>query len=496
VFDLLLRGGRIVDGAGNPWFGGDLAVDGDRIAAIGRLDGATARRVLEVNGQVICPGFIDIHNHSEVVLLENPRHDAKVRQGVTTEVLGPDGFGVAPCTPESLAVLRQLLLGWNGDPEIGWEWSSVAEFLARFDRRVAVNVAHLVPHGTVRLTVLGMEARAPSRIELEQMKAIVAQAMRDGSVGLSVGLSYAPAVYADVNELVELGRVIEPFGGFYCAHMRNHGATISAALEETLQIAREAGIPAHVNHLTVSYPMNRGLAPRLLQRLEQARQAGIDVTADVYPYLAGSTHLIGLFPSWAQASGPAEVKRRLLDPACREQIRQELEEVGCDGLHGVPVDWDSIVVAGTSGSEYTSAVGRSVAASASERGEPAFDFVCGLLLDQNLAVPVIMHIGDEGNLRAVLRYPGTMIASDGLLVGERPHPRSYGTFPRVFAKYVRELGLLRLEDAVRKTVACFAPAWPPTWSSSTQAPSRTRQLTRTRAATPWAFSTSWSTAPW
>jgi N-acyl-D-amino-acid deacylase len=450
MFDIVLRGGRVVDGTGNPWWRADVAITGDRIAAMGRLEQVEARQVVAVCDMVVCPGFIDVHNHSEVVLLAEPEHHAKVRQGVTTELLAPDGLGVAPATPTSLAALRRLLAGWNGEPEIGWDWESVAEFLARFDRQVAVNVAYMAPHGTVRLAVMGMASRPATTAELWAMTALVERCMRDGALGLSAGLSYAPAAFATTEELVALCRAVAPFGGFYCAHMRNHGAAIGPALEETIAIARQAGVPAHVNHLTVSYHVNRGRAPALLTLIDRARDAGLDVSMDVYPYLAGQTHLLGLFPSWAQVGEPAEIRERLADLSLRERMRHELEEIGCDGLHGVPADWEALVIAGMRQTANEELVGMSLAEAARRRRRRPFDLACELLLDEDLAIGIILHIGDEENIRAVLRHPCSMIGSDGLLSGTRPHPRGYGTFPRLLGRYVRELGVLRLEECVRK----------------------------------------------
>jgi N-acyl-D-amino-acid deacylase len=451
VLDLLIRGGRLIDGAGNPWFTADVGIAAGRIAAVGRLATEPAVRVIDADGLLVCPGFVDMHTHSDLQLLVNPAHEAKVQQGVTLEVLGQDGLSYAPVTDEVLDQLRSQLAAWNDDPPgFDWSWRSVGEYLDRLDEGIAVNACYLVPHGTVRMCVLGLDDRAPTADELAEMRRLVAEGLEQGAVGLSAGLTYTPGMYADDDELVALCEVLRDHGGFYCPHHRNYGLHALEAYQDSIEIARRAGVPLHLAHAHLGYEVNRGRAHELLAMVDRARADGVDVTMDTYPYLAGATYLHAFLPSWMQAGGSAETIARLRRAELREQLRVELEEQGSDGFHDIPMDWSIIVISGVRGEAARRWIGRSVAESAAEAGRRPIDFVCELLAEEELGVACIAHIGNEENVRTIMTHPAHTAGSDGILVGEQPHPRSYGTFPRYFAVYVRELGILSWEQAVRK----------------------------------------------
>jgi N-acyl-D-amino-acid deacylase len=450
VLDLLIRGGRLIDGAGNPWFHGDVGVEDGRIVAVGRVADSAARTI-DADGLVVCPGFVDMHTHSDIQLLANPAHEAKVHQGVTLDVIGQDGLAYAPVTDDVLERLRVQLASWNDDPPgFDWGWRSVTEYLARFDGSVAINVAYLVPHGTVRMVAMGMDARAPSEVELVEMKRLVRQGLDEGAVGLSTGLTYAPAMYATDDELVELCSVMRETGGFYTPHHRSYGRGAIESYRDCIEIVRRAGVPLHYAHAHLGFPMNKGRAPELLAMIDAARAEGIDVTMDTYPYLAGSTALHTYAPGWVQDGGPDAAIARLADPGLRERIRVEMEETGSDGLHGWPADWSLLDISGVQHEEHRRFVGKSVAGVAEEEGKRPIDVFCELCAEDRLGVSTITHIGNEENVRAIMAHPAHMAGSDGILVGERPHPRGWGTFPRYLGTYVRELGILTLEQAVRK----------------------------------------------
>jgi N-acyl-D-amino-acid deacylase len=449
--DVLFRGGRVIDGAGNPWFAADVGIAGDRIAAVGRLGGEQADRVIDADGLFVCPGFVDMHTHSDLQLLVNPAHEAKVHQGVTLEVLGQDGLSYAPITDEVLEQLRGQLAGWNDDPPgFDWSWRSVAEYLDRLDRGIAVNAAYLVPHGTLRMCAMGVEDRPPTNDELRRMKDLLAAGLEQGAVGLSSGLTYTPGMYADDDELVELCGVLRELGGYYCPHHRNYGLHALEAYADCIEIARRAGVPLHLAHAHLGYEVNRGRAPELLALVDRARSDGIDVTLDTYPYLAGATYLHAFLPSWIHAGGSAATLERLRRSDLRERLRVEMEEQGSDGFHEIPVDWSIVVIGGARLPRNERWIGRSVADAAAEAEARPIDFLCDLLVEEELGVSSIVHIGNEENVRMIMTHPAHTAGSDGILIGERPHPRSYGTFPRYFAEYVRELGLLTWEQAVRK----------------------------------------------
>jgi N-acyl-D-amino-acid deacylase len=451
MLDVLIRGGRVIDGAGNPWFAADVGIVADRIASVERLGSESARRVIDADGLFVCPGFVDMHTHSDLQLLVNPPHQAKVHQGVTLEVLGQDGLSYAPVTDEVLEQLRGQLAGWNDDPPaFDWSWRTVAEYLDRLDRGIAVNAAYLVPHGTLRMIAMGLDDRVPTPGELTEMKRLLADGLAQGAVGLSSGLTYTPGMYAADDELVELCGVVREYGGYYCPHHRNYGLRALEAYAACIEIARRSGAPLHLAHAHLGYEVNRGRAPELLAMIDKARADGVDVTLDTYPYLAGATYLHAFLPSWIHAGGSHATIERLRDPDLRERLRREMEDEGSDGFHDIPIDWSAIVISGARRAANERWIGRSVGDAAAEAGERPIDFLCELLVAEELGVSCIAHIGNEENVRTIMTHPAHTAGSDGILVGERPHPRSFGTFPRYFAVYVRELGLLTWEQAVRK----------------------------------------------
>jgi N-acyl-D-amino-acid deacylase len=449
--DLLIRSGVVVDGAGNPAAAADVAVTGGRIAAVGHLGAVEAREVIDATGHVVCPGFIDMHTHSDLQILARPDHTAKVSQGITTEVLGQDGLSYAPVDDATLAQLRLQLRGWNDDPEgFDWDWRTVGEYLDRLDRGIAVNAAYLIPHGTVRMLVVGQEDRPATPDELERMCQVVAQGMEEGAVGLSAGLTYTPGMYAPDSELVELCRVVASYGGYYCPHHRNYGAHSIAGYRACIDIARASGVALQLTHAHLGFPPNKGKAPELLAMVDAALDEGLEVTLDTYPYLAGSTYLQAFLPPWVQEGGTAVALERLTDPANLERMRFEIEETGHAAYHDVPTDWSTVVVTGVRAAENERYVGRSIADAAAEEGRTPFEVYRDVLVADELGTTCVHHIGNEENVRAIMTHPAHTGGSDGLLVGERPHPRAWGTFPRYLARYVRELGVLRLEDAIRK----------------------------------------------
>ncbi|MBB5804844.1 N-acyl-D-amino-acid deacylase [Saccharothrix ecbatanensis] len=445
--DIVFRGARVVDGTGAPAYLADVGVRDGRIGAIGGRIGA--RRVVDADGLVLAPGFIDMHSHSDLRVLAEPDHLAKVSQGVTTEVLGQDGLSYAPVDDAALAVLRGQLAGWNDDPPgFDWDWRSVGEYLDRLDQGIAVNAAYLVPQGTLRMLCVGYDDRPATDAELDRMRTVLARSLREGAVGMSSGLTYTPGMYADTAELTALCRVVGGLGGFYSPHHRSYGVGALEAYAEMVGVSRESGCPLHLAHATMNFEVNRGRAGELLDLLDDALAGGVDVTLDTYPYLAGATYLSALLPSWAGAGGPEATLARLSDVDVRERIRVEIEETGSDGCHGVPVDWGAIEVNGVRAAENAHLVGRSVAESARLAGRPPAELYFDVLISERLGTSCLMHVGDEENVRAIMRHPAHTGGSDGLLVGARPHPRGWGTFPRYLGRYVRELGVLGLEECV------------------------------------------------
>ncbi|MFC4589144.1 N-acyl-D-amino-acid deacylase family protein [Sphaerisporangium corydalis] len=453
----VLRGATVVDGSGAASYVADVTLADGRIAEIapratsgpgGRAAGDGVR-VIDADGLALAPGFVDMHAHSDLALLADPGHLAKVAQGVTCEVLGQDGLSYAPVDDTTLAQIRRQITGWNGDPDgFDWDWRSVGEYLSRLDRGIAVNACYLVPQGTVRMLAMGWDARPATAAELDRQKSLVATAMTEGAVGMSSGLTYTPGMYAPAGELVELCRVVARLGGFYAPHHRSYGAGALEAYAEMVEVSRASGCPLHLSHATMNFPINAGRAGELLSLLDAAIGDGCDITLDSYPYRPGSTTLAALLPGWASEGGPDRALARLGDPVEAERIRQVMEEVGSDGCHGVPVDWDSVGVSGTRSPELGWATGRTIARLAADSGRDPFEVYRSLLVEDGLGTTILHLVGNEDNLRAIMRHPAHTGGSDGLLTGARPHPRAWGTFPRYLGYYVRDQGVLTLEECV------------------------------------------------
>ncbi|HEX3591932.1 MAG TPA: D-aminoacylase [Pseudonocardiaceae bacterium] len=442
--DTVFAGATVVDGTGAPGYVASVSVRDGRIVEIARDRPGTG---VDATGLVLAPGFVDMHAHSDLVLLTEPEHLAKVSQGVTCEVIGQDGLSYAPVDDDVPALLREQLAGWNGDPSgFEWDWRSVGQYLDRLDRGIAVNAAYLVPQGTVRMRHVGWADRAATPDELDGMRRDVAEAMAQGAVGLSSGLTYPPGMYAGTDELVALCQVVAGLGGYYSPHHRGYGAGALDHFAEMVDVARRSGVALHLAHATMNFPVNAGRASELLALLDGATDC--DISLDTYPYLAGATYLAALLPSWAAEGGPAATIARLSDVDIRERIRVDMEEVGSDGCHGVPVDWSAIEINGVRRRHNEQLVGHSVARSAQRLGVPPIALYLDTLADEDLGTSCLMHVGDEDNVRAIMRHRTHTGGSDGLLVGDRPHPRGWGTFPRYLGRYVRELGVLGLAECV------------------------------------------------
>jgi N-acyl-D-amino-acid deacylase len=448
MFDLVLEGGRVVDGTGCPWFRADVGVRGDRIAAVGALGQAEARRRLDVSGRVVTPGFVDTHVHADLALLADPLHEAAVRQGVTTYLLGQDGVAMAPASPGTLGYMRRYTAGFSGRFEVPDRWASMAEYLACFDRRTAVNVACLVPNGNVRMDVMGLETRAPTPDELRAMRRIVRRAMEEGAVGLSSGLDYIPSRYASTEELVDLCRELAPFGGVYVTHMRGYApGTVIGAMDEVFRIAREAGVAALISHFN-------SRADLVLPHLDRARAAGHDVAFDLYGYLAGST-ILGMIalPPWVQEGGADATLARLADPAVRARLRTE-------GFAGPRGPLDEVRLSYVEAPPFRAYEGLTLVEAAERATGHAgpgaiIDFVCEVLVASALAVGCVVphQQREESDVTALMRHPAMMGGSDGIFAGGRPHPRGWGCFGRYLGHYVREARTWTLEEAVQHLAA-------------------------------------------
>jgi len=452
MFDILIKNATIVDGTGaKPWVG-DAAIENGRFAALERDIPAEAGRIIEARGMVLAPGFIDIHCHSDLLVFENPEADIKLRQGVTLEVLGNCGNSQAPLETES----RTLVLAENVAAVDSWEhpleWSTYGEYMRTLEQRgLSINVAGLVGHATLRMAAMAHSDKAPTPEQLDHMKFLLARSLDEGAAGMSTGLIYAPGCFADTPELTALAAVLSKQGGYYASHIRNEAEGIIEALDEIIRIGREAAVPVHVSHLKVAGVKNWHLRETVVARLKTARADGLDITCDVYPYYHSCTTMLALLPPWSLEGGLDALIPRLRNPGQRERIVGDIKN-GISGWENMVLDsgWDRITVSSVQRPENKPAEGRSIAALAVERQMDPFDLMLNLIEAENGAVNIITESMNEENMVRFLTLPFAMIGSDGSPSRGRPHPRLYGTFPRVIRRIVRELGALSLEAAVHK----------------------------------------------
>jgi len=440
--DLVIRNAKIIDGSGNPWYKADIGVVGERIAKIGRID--EGRKVIDAEGLIVSPGFIDTHSHSDLILIAEPEAKQKTMQGVTTEVVGQDGLGEAPVSDETLEDWRRYLSGLNGDPDIDWSWRSFGEYLdALNEAETSINVASLVGHGNLRLLAMGMENRAPTLSELNEMKVILSTSLKEGGFGLSTGLIYPPCVYAETSELTELCKVTADHGGIFVVHMRNEGDRLLESIDEVAGIGRDSGVHVHVSHFKASGEKNWGKVDNALARLEKYRSEGITFTVDQYPYIAGSTFLSSLLPVSAHEGGTERMLSRLRDPEERNRIKAQIAE-----SRGLEWGWDNILVTSVNTPSNKPHEGLGLGEIAKKKGEEPVEVLFNVILEEDNAATMVSFSMSEEDVRTVMRSPLQMVCTDGIVLG-KPHPRAYGSFPRVLGRYVRE-GTLRLEEAVRK----------------------------------------------
>jgi N-acyl-D-amino-acid deacylase len=449
--DWLIRGARVIDGSGADGYDADVVLGSGTIGGIYRepRTAPSARRTIDADGRVLAPGFIDMHAHSDIQILANPDHTAKVSQGVTLEVLGQDGLSFAPIDESSRSALREQIAGWNGDPEgFSYDWDTVGGYLDRLDRGIACNAAYLVPQGTLRRMAVGAERRAATPEQVDAMRTMLAAGLREGAVGMSSGLTYPPGMFADDDELVALCRVVAEHGGYYSPHHRSYGAGALEAYAEMIEVSRASGCPLHLTHATMNFEPNRGRAGALLDLVDEGIGSGVDITLDSYPYLPGSTTLSAILPSWAASGGPKVLLRRLHEPGQRARIAHEMEHVGTDGCHGCVTDWRTIQISGVGHPALSDRVGHTVAELAESSDRPASEVFFELLVEDRLATTILQHVGHEENVQAIMRHRTHCGGSDAILVGDRPHPRAWGTFPRYLSHYVREIGILSLADCI------------------------------------------------
>ncbi len=455
ALDILIKNARVVDGTGNPWFPGDVGIAGGLITEVSPRINGRARHVINADGMVASPGFVDIHSHDELSLLSDPLDTPKIVQGVTTVVTGNCGISTFPVAEGKAGLLRehveQVLSGVE-EEDLKPSVNEFARLLAR--RGTATNVAALVGHGAIRVAVMGYEARRPTEAELEKMKALVASAIGEGAFGLSLGLLYAPGSFAEMDELVALGREAAAGSGILAAHVRTYETYLKESVQEFLEILRRSDAAGQLSHLHAGGKKNWGKVKDVLRMMIDARRGGIDIMCDMYPYTAGSTTLSTLMPPGALASGPARLAALLQDPAARAQIRADVlngtENRGWESKAPL-LGWENIMISSVVNPRYRHYEGKSFAQLAGEQGGNPFDLLADLLIADRGQTLGIMFSNDPEDIKTIYASPLHIVGSDGLWrASGKPHPRLYGAFARVIRHMVREEGVLTLEQAVRK----------------------------------------------
>ncbi|MFL5535216.1 MAG: amidohydrolase family protein [Gemmatimonadales bacterium] len=454
-YDLVIRNGHIVDGTGSPWYAGDIAIRDGRIAAVGPVLGAKAGKTIDAHGMVVAPGFIDMLGQSDLTILVRPDLPSKIFQGITTEFTG-EGSSAAPLNPRIIAADRLVYDHLKITPD----WQTLGQYFARLERqKIGINVGDYVGATQVRRMVIGDDDRAPTPEELEQMRRLVREAMEDGAMGLSTSLQYPPAPYAKTEELIALAREASRYGGSYATHMRSESDDVLPALDEAIRIGREARLPVEIWHLKVAGKRNFGRMPEVIGKIDSARKAGVDIAADTYAYTAWFNSLSAMVPPWAHNGGTDKLIQRMKDPATRKKIRHDMETQASweNNAWQEISNPDAILIGAVQNPELLPLQGKTLGAIAREKRADPLDALLDLLIADRAFTSVAVFGMDERDVMLALQQPWVSInndsegtAPDGILGQEHPHPRAYGTFPRILRKYVREEKRLSLEDAIRK----------------------------------------------
>jgi dihydroorotase/N-acyl-D-amino-acid deacylase len=454
-YDIVITNGRIIDGTGSPWYSGDIGIRDGKIVAIANLTGAATKRTIDAHGLVVAPGFIDMLGQSELTIVVDPRMPSKISQGITTEITG-EGSSVAPLNDDVIKAESN----WYHHLNIQPDWRTFREYFARLEKQgIGINLASYVGATQVRSLVLGFEDKQPTPAQLDEMKKLVREAMQDGAVGVSTSLEYPPAPYAKTEELIALASEAAKFGGIYATHMRSEGDAIMQSLDETVRIGREAHIPVEIWHLKIAGKANWGHMPDVLAKINAARAAGVDVAADTYAYTAWYNSMSAFIPPWAHDGGDAKLIERLKDPSTRERIRKELltPSTAWDNEWQEIPGPESVMIGVVQNPKLVQFQGKRLSDVAKAWNKDPIDALFDLLIEDNAFTECAVFGMSEPDVSLVLQQPWVSFdndssgtAPDGLLGTQHPHPRAYGTFPRILRKYVREEKKLTLEDAIRK----------------------------------------------
>lgn len=451
VVKLLIKNGTLIDGTGRDRFKADILIEDDKIIKIGDLESIDADKIIDADGKVVSPGFIDTHSHSSMLLFKDSYLSPKIRQGITTELVAQDGMGPAPVDDATLSPWIKAMKGLEGDYEVEWTWRSVKDYLERIEKLdLGPNIAYLAPHGNVRMVSMGLDNRKPTEEEMKLMQDNLAKAIDQGAFGMSTGMIYPPCVYAQIDEFIELGKVLHDKGAVFVTHQRSEADSILDSMDEILTIGRESGCRVHFSHFKVCGKNNWDKFPKVLGKLDEAKEDGMIVSFDQYPYVAGSTMMSVILPPWVHDGGTDKLLERLKN----EELRQKMKEDIAKGIPG----WDNFVdFAGLEGIFVTfvgseknaDVVGKDLVEVGKIKGKDPLDAIFDVILEEENIVGLVDFYGTEEHVKLIMSRPEQNVCTDGIM-GGKPHPRLYGAFPRVLGKYVREENSFTLETAIHK----------------------------------------------
>ncbi len=464
MYDILIKNGLVVDGTGKKAFPADVAITKDKIVSIGDLKQETAKKIIYAAGKAVSPGFIDFHTHSDYTILFDQRCCSRIRAGITTSVIGNCGIGVAPIADahkeELIHYLSTRIVGSIHAP-LFLNWNTFSEYFAYIEKDPpATNIASYLAQGPIRINQMGFRSGPAAPEELEAMKKEVVQAMEEGAIGLSTGLVYMPGAYTEKEELAELCKAMAPYGGYYCTHMRDEGDGLLEAIDEAIYIAKTGGVPLHISHLKNKGGKNLGNAKKAFEKIHQAQAEGLEITYDTYPYAASMTSLGAFMPPWMFEGGVDEMMKRLKSRELRDKARYDMEHGGIKGWSNFYLtvgNWENVLMASVGSEKNKWMEGKDIASLAKQEGKDTFEFCFDLLIEEEGKIQVIPFVMNQSEVDDIVLDPDTIIdsdsadfANDGILNYGKPHPRAYGTTGILFRRYVRELGALSLEDAVKK----------------------------------------------
>jgi len=449
-YDLVIKEGLVLDGLGSPGLVTDIGVSGDTIKYIGNISSGRGLRVIDARGLAVAPGFIDVHDHTDCQLLANPKAESSIHQGITTLISGNCGSSPFPIAEEIFEDAKESI---KKQYDVDLTWREITGFFARLQGQgIALNYATLVGHGSVRGAAMGFNDRAPKPEEMEKMKSLVAENIKNGALGMSTGLEYTPGSFAQADEIAELAKIVAQWGGVYATHMRDEGDLLIESLDETIRVARVSGVSLQIAHLKVAYPRNWNKIDAALAKIEEAKKEGVDIFCDRYPYIAGATSLSFNFPLWARQGTTEEFIARLKDPHQDVRLRAYLAE-----REKKLGSWDKVLISSVVSEKNRPLQGKNILEAAQETGKAPYEFMRDLIIEEKDAVGMVIFLGTEENLKRILAHPlvgvgtdGEALAPYGVLGRGKPHPRMYGTFPRVLGRYVREAKLLKLEEMLKK----------------------------------------------